>query len=131
MEWVAIVTVLMALQLIFFAIKAGQAREKYGVKAPSTDGPEGFQRAQRVHLNTVEQSVVVIPLLWAAAAMNSRPEYAAILGLIYFIGRFLYGARYVTDPESRGPGMMMGFFASIALALLTLWGAIGSLLGSS
>ena len=37
----------------FTLLQAGLARAKYGIKAPSHDGPEEYVRKVRVHHNTI------------------------------------------------------------------------------
>lgn len=43
------------LQFFAFGILVGRARDRYGVKAPSVSGNEHFERAFRVHANTLER----------------------------------------------------------------------------
>ena len=42
----------------FTLLQAGLARAKYGIKAPSHDGPEEYVRKVRVHHNTIEHLVL-------------------------------------------------------------------------
>ena len=67
MEYVAIVTILALLQLFVFAVQVGQQRVKHNVKAPAITGPAEFERAFRVHQNTIEQLIVFLPALWIFA----------------------------------------------------------------
>lgn len=122
MEAVAIVTMLAVLQVFFFAAMVGKARVATGLKAPACDGAPEFQRANRVHLNTVEQFVLVMPSMWVFATYVHALA-AAGLGLLYLIGRFVYRAAYMSDPGRRGPGFLMGV---IALAVLAVGGIIGA-----
>jgi len=111
------------LQFVFFGIKVGQARGKYGVKAPATTGNEIFERYNRVHQNTMEQLVVFIPALFAFSHLIS-PVWAAGLGVVYIVGRFMYYASYVADPEKRGTGTMVTMLASLTLVLGSIVGAV-------
>ena len=44
-----------ALLVYYFTLfKAGTARVKYNIQAPSHDGPEEYVRKVRVHINTLE-----------------------------------------------------------------------------
>jgi uncharacterized membrane protein YecN with MAPEG domain len=123
MEFVALVTLLLLFQYLTFMMLCGMARGKGGVKAPATTGDELFERALRVQINTLEQLVITLPAMWISA-MYYRPLVAAGLGLVFFLGRLLYRAGYMQDPAKRGPGMMIGFLANVALLLTALWGAV-------
>ena len=57
MNYVAIVTALLFLQVMAFAFHVGQMRGKHGVKAPATSGNAEFERMFRVQQNTMEQLV--------------------------------------------------------------------------
>ncbi len=87
-------------------------------------GDEAFERAFRVQMNTVEQLVITLPALWISGYYFSA-NIAAALGLLFFLGRVLYRVGYMKDPKKRGPGMMIGFLANVALVLTALWGVIG------
>ena len=123
MAWVTIVAMLALLQFVFFGIKVGQARGKYGVKAPATTGNEHFERYNRVHMNTLEQLVVFIPAL-IAFAQSIGANYAAAIGVVYLIGRTIYYTGYIADPEKRGTGMMITMLANIVLVIGAIVGAV-------
>lgn len=122
MEFVAIVTVLAVLQTFWFAFQVGKARVEAGVKAPACSGPEVFERAHRVHQNTLEQVVLVLPAMWVFA-YYVHPLAAAGLGLLFIVGRFVYRGAYLKDPSSRGPGFLIG---ALAFAVLALGGLVGA-----
>ena len=48
----------------FTLIKSGAARGKFGVQAPSHDGPNEYLRYVRAHQNTLEHIVIFLPALW-------------------------------------------------------------------
>lgn len=126
MAAIAIVTSLALTQLLFFALAVGKARERCGLKAPACSGNEEFERYNRVHLNTLEQLVIVLPSMWIFA-FYTHVWIAAALGLIFVASRFAYFSSYVKDPSSRGKGFMPGFIAMAALLLGGLGGAIWSM----
>lgn len=127
MSYVALVTVLMIMQLMYFMGRVGAARVKHDIKAPAMTGHEDFDRANRVHQNTIEQLILILPAMWVCAQYASA-NVAAIAGLVFILGRFVYGAKYVADPESRGIGMGIGFLAIIVCVLGALWGVVSGLL---
>lgn len=116
MAFVALITLFMLLQLMFFMMQVGSARDKGELKAPAVTGDEYFERCSRVHMNTIEQLVIALPAMWVCAYFF-RHDVAAVLGAVFIIGRFIYSAAYRKDPGSRGIGFMIGFLASTALIL--------------
>ncbi len=127
MEYVAIVTTLALMQAFYFAVKVGQQRGAHGINAPATSGHPDFERAFRVHQNTLEQLIVVVPSLWIFATYW-RPEIAAGLGLVFVIGRQVYSSAYRGDPSKRTIGFSIGALATAILLLGSLVGAIMNLL---
>jgi glutathione S-transferase len=127
MTYVAIVAALALIEYLIFSLAVGQARGKYGVKAPATTGHEIFERHYRVHQNTLEQLVVFLPALYLFASYASA-GIAALLGLAYVAGRAVYARGYVADPEKRTAGFLIGYLANAVLLLGGLVGAIWSLL---
>jgi len=126
MEYVALVTVLLVSQYMVFMMLVGAARGKSGIKAPAVTGDEGFERAYRVQMNTLEQLMVALPALWVSG-MYFDSLVAALLGMAFFLGRVMYRAGYVKDPEKRGMGFGIGFLAVLGLIGTALWGVISAL----
>ena len=84
-------------------------------------GNEEFERYVRVQQNTLEQLVIFLPALWAAATGYTEkhfvlrgelcnPFYACAAGLLFIIGRGLYARAYVREPmRSRTVGKPLRF----------------------
>jgi uncharacterized membrane protein YecN with MAPEG domain len=123
MALVAVVAALALIEYSVFALQVGQARQRYGVKAPATTGHELFERYYRVQQNTLEQLVVFLPSLYLFAAFVSG-WVAALLGLAFVVGRAIYARGYLADPEKRSAGFLIGFAASNVLLLGGLLGAL-------
>ncbi len=123
MEYVAIVTLLLLIQYTIYSMLCGMARGKDTVVAPATSGDEAYERAFRVQMNTLEQLAVTLPAMWICALFFS-PLWAAGLGVVFMLGRLLYRQAYTKDPATRGPGMMIGFFANMVMIVLGMWGAL-------
>ncbi len=123
MNLVYIVMGLALLQYLYFGFAVGGARGRYGVSAPATTGHEMFDRYFRVHMNTLELLVVLVPALPLFAYYISS-RWAAALGAIYIVGRFLYFFSYVKDPKKRGPGYGLSFLPVAILLLGGLGAAI-------
>ena len=107
---------LLALAVYFYAgIRAGRARQAYGIKAPATTGHPVFERAFRAQTNTLEWMPLFLPALWLfALTVGDVP--AAVLGVVWVVGRVLYITSYIAAAEKRGPG-----FGVQAIATLVLW----------
>jgi uncharacterized membrane protein YecN with MAPEG domain len=122
MAWVDIVGLLAALQLLVFSVMVGWARGKYGVAAPATTGHPMFERYYRVQMNTVETVLVFLPGLWLAAKYWS-PRYAAILGVVYLVGRMIYYFSYISAPGKRTAGYSLSMGPAVILVVAALLGA--------
>ena len=93
---------------------AARARARYDVPAPSMDGPEGFLRAHRVQMNTLEQlPLVLVPLFLCGAFLGD--VWAAAGGLLWCASRILYALGYYRDPAKREMGFILGMLACAAL----------------
>ncbi len=106
----------------------GRARARYGIHAPATTGHEIFERYFRVHANTMEQLVVFLPAAFAFAHFVSDVG-AAILGLAFVAGRGEYLRRYVADPTSRGPAVLLSVLPTWVLVIGALLGALFAAFG--
>src|SRR3954467_12663915 len=127
MEYVALVSGLVLLQYVGFGFLVGNARGKYGVKAPAISGHEVFERHFRVQQNTLELLIVLLPAMWLFARYVSAP-WAAGLGLVYFVGRIVYLRSYVADPASRSAGFGLSMLPVLAMVLGTMIAATLTLL---
>jgi uncharacterized membrane protein YecN with MAPEG domain len=121
MEYATLLVLLALLQYIWFSIRVGSARGKFEIEAPSCAGDEVFERLFRVQQNTLEQLIVFIPSCYAFAWFTSA-SWAAILGAVFIIGRFVYAAEYVKNPKSRSLGFALTFLPNAVLL-------VGSLIG--
>ena len=124
MELVAVVIGLALAEYFYFLMRCGAARGRLGVAAPATVGDAEFERYFRVQYNTIEQLVVFLPgmLLFGYYV---DPTVAAGVGVVFIIGRFLYGRGYVIDPARRGPGFLL---TVVSNAVLLLGGLVGAFL---
>ena len=86
-------------------------------------GDESFERASRVHLNTLEQIAITLPAMWICATYF-RADVAAGFGLLMFVGRLIYRAAYLKDPAKRVTGAIIGLIANAGLILSSFWGVI-------
>lgn len=118
----ALVTAISLALYMVLGFQVGQARGKYGVKAPATSGHEMFERALRIQMNTLEQLVFFLPSLWLFTIYLDAPKPAAALGVVWIIGRLIYVRAYRAEPKTRH----IGFALTITPAsILLLGGMVG------
>ncbi len=122
MHLVAFVIILALIEFFVFGLLVGQARQRYDVKAPATTGHPIFERYFRVHQNTMEQLVIFVPAIWLFGFYLS-PTWAAILGVVFIIGRVVYIRGYVAEPSKRETGVII---SAVAQVILLLGAAIGA-----
>lgn len=125
MEAVVIVTVIVLLQYTYFGFQVGAARQKTGAKAPASVGPPEFERANRVHMNTLEQLMVFLPALWLFANYIN-PLWAAGFGAVFIVGRFIFRAAYMKDPATRSVGFMLTMMPGVIMLIWLLVHAVRS-----
>ena len=119
--WPSLATVAALLVYYVLCINVSRARAKYDVPAPKMSGDPNFERVLRVQLNTVEQLVIFLPLLWIFSFFIS-PVWAGVLGGVWAIGRIIFAWGYYQAAEKRAIGFGIG-----ALVILALF--IGSIVG--
>jgi glutathione S-transferase len=114
--------------LLYFVLSgvAGQARSKYGIKAPAVTGHEQYERAYRVQMNTLENLGFFLPSMWLYA-LYVNDAGAAVGGLIWIAARIYYAASYLRDPTTRGPGALLTVLAQFGLFLGAAYGIVKAL----
>ena len=99
-----------------------RARGKFGVKLPAISGNPDFERVFRAQMNTLEWLPIFLPSLWLFAIYISD-GIAAVIGLVWIIGRILYVLGYAR--QSKNAARVL---AIQALAAIALWvGAFGAI----
>ena len=119
--YTAIVTLLAVAFYFFLAARVAVAHGKFGVKLPATTGNPDFERIFRAHVNTLEWIPTFLAPLWLCAIYLSDTA-AAVLGLVWIVGRAMYFAGYSRAAEKRLPGF---FIQSTACFLLFIGAAAG------
>ena len=121
-HFTALVTLLAVLVYFYSSILVSRARGKFGVKLPAVSGNPDFERVFRAQMNTLEWMPIFLPSLWLFAFYISD-AIAAVLGLVWVVGRILYVLGYAQAVAKRSRG-----FAIQALATIALWvGAFGAI----
>jgi glutathione S-transferase len=119
--YTAIVTLLAVALYFFLATRVAVAHGKFGVKLPATTGNLDFERIFRAHVNTLEWMPTFLVPLWLCAIYLSD-IVAAVLGLVWIVGRAMYFFGYRSAVEKRLPGF---FIQALACLLLFIGAAVG------
>jgi uncharacterized MAPEG superfamily protein len=128
----ALVSILAILVVFWTGLRVGGMRSKHSIQAPAVTGHPEFERAYRVQMNTMEQFVIFLPLLWIAATFfHMLPLLVGALGLVWIVGRIVYALAYMADPAKRGMGFMIAGLASLGLLILAIVGLVQSFLALS
>ena len=121
----AAVTVLAVFLGLYTMMLVGRMRGKHNVNAPAVTGAPEFERAFRVQMNTLEQVVLFLPVLWLATVYPVVSGYLAPgLGMIWIIGRVLYASGYMAEAAKRSSGFLIAGVALLGLLLLSIVGII-------
>lgn len=120
---VAAVTLVSLLVYLWMGLRVAQGRSKFGVTAPAINGHDDFERLFRAHQNTLEWLPMYLVSLWLFAIYWDA-QVAAGLGVVWIVGRILYGLGYAKAAGSRSTGFMIQALAVGAL----LFGALGRII---
>ncbi|WP_294534261.1 MAPEG family protein [uncultured Rhodoblastus sp.] len=117
--YTSLVTLASLLFYFWLTIDVGRARIQLKVAAPATTGDPLFERLYRIQMNTLEWLPIYLPSLWLFAFYVSDFG-AALLGLLWIVGRFLYRRGYREAPEKRS----LGFGVQALAVAVLLFGAL-------
>ena len=116
----AIVTLLALLAYVWMGVRVGGARRTSGIAAPAMSGDPMLERYLRVQGNTLEWLPIFLGSLWLFAHYWGDLA-AAVLGLVWIVGRILYAVGYSAAADKRELGFMVQMVATAVL----LFGALG------
>jgi uncharacterized membrane protein YecN with MAPEG domain len=119
----ALVTLGVVMLLCMAAWNVGRARVKHGIMAPATSGHPEFERAFRVQMNTLENSLMFLPPLWLFAAFVNE-IWAAGIGVVWLAARVWYSLAYQKAPALRRAPFVLSTLAIAALMLGAGWGVL-------
>ena len=122
----ALITALNVVIIALAMILVGRARGLYQIEAPAISGNIDFERAFRAHQNTLEQTVMFLPLLWLVTLYGNE-QIAAWLGYAWLAGRLWYVFGYVQAADKRSMGFLVSMLASIGLLLMSFWAVLPKL----
>lgn len=128
LEHAALITLLNVVIIAVAMSLVGKARGQHQVHAPAVSGHPEFERAFRAHQNTLEQTVMFLPVLWVATVFGQE-TIAAWLGYAWLAGRAWYVFGYVRAADKRSGGFLVAAIAWIGLLLLALYAVVPRLAG--
>jgi glutathione S-transferase len=119
-HFTALVSLLAILFYFFTSARVARARAKYKIAAPAITGNADFERVFRVQMNTLEWMPIFLPSLWLFAIYVSD-RWAALVGLVWIVGRIVYMLGYERATEKRSPG----FFIQALACIVLVFGSMG------
>lgn len=119
----AVVTLASLLVYFWLGLRVAGGRSRFGVSAPATTGHPDFERLFRAHQNTLEWLPLYLTSLWLFAIFVSE-LWAAVLGLVWIVGRVVYGLSYAKAAEARSTGFGIQALATAVLLFGALIGAV-------
>jgi glutathione S-transferase len=120
---VALITLLALILYMVLTLRVAVMRGRLRVATPGAAGPPGFERALRIHANTLEQLVPFVIAMWLCA-LYLQPLVAALGGAAWLIGRIIYVFSYSADPARRSVGFAIAAIATIGLLIGALLGVV-------
>lgn len=114
LPYLLLITLATLLICMIFSMLVSAKRRKHSIPAPAMIGHPELETAIRVHYNTIEQLVLFLPSLWIFFFVGS-PFWANILGIIWILGRVLYGIGYYYAPLKRYPGFALTILPTMVL----------------
>ncbi|ESP04391.1 hypothetical protein LOTGIDRAFT_237360 [Lottia gigantea] len=121
------VSILASYQIVTFAQRVSNVRNKVKLPFPQTTGNVAFERAFRAHQNSLEFIPVVMPSLWVSSIFF-HPIPSSMVGLVYLYSRQKYFNGYSRSVEERLPGFKLGIKCIILLYGMSLLGMTTTLL---
>ena len=123
----ALITALTTIVIAIAMFLVGKARSKYDIHAPAITGHPDFERAFRAHQNTLEQTIMFLPVFWLAT-LYSNEQYAAYLGYAWLFGRLWYVFGYIAEAGKRSMGFLISSLAFVGLLGMSLWSVISQMM---
>jgi uncharacterized membrane protein YecN with MAPEG domain len=122
-QWPALITIATVVLHFALAWNVATARAKYGIEVPAISGNADFERVFRVHMNTIENTIMFLPALWLFAAYVSG-MWSAMLGIVWIVARVWYAIAYQQSAAKRGPPFGLSTFVFVVLTLGAAWGVV-------
>ncbi len=119
----AFVTICTSVLIFILAYNVWAARLRHKVQPYEDTKEKDVLIANRIHMNTIEQTVVFLPLLWVATVFSSA-NIAGLLACIWFISRIGYALIYKKQADKRYIPFMVGMFCILCMSILAFYGIL-------
>ena len=110
----SLATIILVLFTFYLSAQVGMMRGK--VLAPATSGDPEFEKAFRIHYNTIEHLVLFLPLLWLSAQFWGD-VVSGCAAAVWLTGRMIYSRDYRADPTKRTMGMLITLFGLLVVLI--------------
>ena len=124
---VAVVSLLAVMVPFWMGLRVALTRKACGVAAPAMTGDAVLERTIRAHYNTLEWLPIFLTGLWLFA-IYGNDRIAAVVGVVWIVGRVIYQLGYVAGAKKRFPGFLIQALATAVLVIGALVLAIQAML---
>ena len=97
-----------------FGLSFNVGKRRGQILAPATTGDIEFEKAFRIHYNTIEHMVLFLPLMWLSVQYWGD-NLTAGAAAVWLVGRALYARAYQKDPTKRTAGLLISLVALLAV----------------
>lgn len=122
-HWTALMTVVIVAEYYCFSFLVFAARRRTGIWPPAMVGAPELERAVRVHLNTLEKLVVVLPCAWIATWTVGDLPAGAAAGA-WALTRLVYAVGYLRSAGGRTLGAVLGDVVEVTLIGMAAYGVL-------
>jgi uncharacterized membrane protein YecN with MAPEG domain len=109
----------------YVSLQVNKTRGLYKIPLPEMTGPDHFNRVFRVHMNTLENMPLFLPLLWLFALIWGD-LWAGIFGAVWVAARFLYAWGYYREVALRVCGFGISSTVNLLMLLGCIYGAVAA-----
>lgn len=121
--WTALTTLVIVAEYYCFSFLVFAARRRTGIWPPAMVGAPELERAVRVHLNTLEKLVVVVPCAWIVAWTLGDVPAGAAAGA-WAVTRLIYAVGYLRSAAGRTLGAVLGDAVEVGVIGMAVYGVL-------
>ena len=126
--YTTLTTALAVLMTAGLSAVAGLSRGKGDLKPPAMTGDAKYELANRIHMNSLETLVLLLPFVWLTS-IYFGDVWGAFACVIWIIGRVMYRQAMLTDPSKRAPGMMITIAPIFVMGIALIGASVMTLVG--
>ena len=115
--------------LMTFGLSAVAGLSRGELKPPAMTGNAKYEIANRIHMNSLETLVLLVPLVWLTS-IRFGDLWGALACVVWIIGRVMYRQAMLSDPSKRGPGMMTSISPIIVMGVALIIASLVTLVSA-